>query len=108
MRYLALMGAVLLGSCVSDGQGYVQVRGRTNPDHLRFTLAQCQGEGQAQGAAVPVGFFVAVGGLAGLAGSLVLGAAQQQAATSACMARNGYVAAQQAQPVQQAQANRGY
>src|SRR5262249_29487274 len=32
MRYLALIGALLLGSCVTDNQGYVRVHGRTNPD----------------------------------------------------------------------------
>jgi hypothetical protein len=69
MRYLALIGAVLLGSCVTDDQGYVRVHGRTNPDHLRLTLAQCQGEG----AAVPQGFYVAGGGLVGLTGSLMAG-----------------------------------
>src|SRR5215813_757987 len=100
MRYLALMGAVLLGSCVTDSQGYVRVSGRTNPDQLRLTLAQCQGEG----ASVPQGFYVSGLGMVGFAGTLMARAAQEQTVTSACMARNGYVVAQQAPA--QAQPNR--
>ena len=102
MRYLALIGVLLLGSCVTDSQGYVRVRGRTNPDNLQLTLAQCQGES----ASVPQGFYLAAGGMVGLAGNLMMRAAQEQTVTSACMARNGYMVAQQAQPTQQAQANR--
>jgi hypothetical protein len=102
MRYLALVGVLLLGSCVTDDQGYMRVHGRTNADHLRLTLAQCQGEA----ATVPQSFYVVGGGLVGLTGSLMARAAQDQTVTSACMARNGYVVAQQAQPPQQAQANR--
>jgi hypothetical protein len=102
MRFFALMGVLLLGSCVTDNQGYVRVHGRTNPDHLRLTLAQCQGEG----ATAPQDFYIAGGGWVGLTGSLMVRAAQEQTVTSACMARNGYVVAQQAQPAQQAQANR--
>ena len=100
MRYLALIGALLLGSCVTDNQGYVRVHGRTNPDHLRLTLAQCQGEG----AAVPQGVYISGLGLVGLTGTLMARAAQEQTVTSACMARNGYVMAQQAPAP--AQANR--
>jgi len=102
MRYLALIGALLLGSCVTDNQGYVRVRGRTNPDHLQLTMAQCQGES----ASVPQTFYVAGGGWVGLAGNLVARAAQDQTVTSACMARNGYVMAQQVPAQAQAQANR--
>src|SRR5258706_15160294 len=79
MRYLALIGVLLLGSCVTDSQGYVRVRGRTNPDHLQLTLAQCQGES----ASVPQGFYVAAGGMVGLAGNLMVRAAQEQTVTSA-------------------------
>ena len=100
MRYWALIGAVLLGSCATDGQGYTRVHGRTNPDHLRLALAQCQ----AEGAISPQGFYVPAGGWVGLTGNLVLRAAQEQTVTSGCMARNGYVVAQQTQPVQQAHA----
>src|SRR5262249_15748568 len=100
MRYLALIGVLLLGSCVTDNQGYVRVHGRTNPDQLQLTLAQCQGEG----AAVPQGFYLAGGGVVGLTGNLMMRAAQEQTVTSACMARNGYVLAQQA--AAQAQAHR--
>jgi hypothetical protein len=102
MRYLPLIGALLLGSCVTDNQGYVRVHGRTNPDHLQLTLAQCQGES----ASVPQGFYLAAGGMVGLAGNLMVRAAQEQTVTSACMARNGYVVAQQVPAQAQAQANR--
>ncbi len=77
MRYLALVGAVLLDSCVTNDQGYVRVHGRTNPDHLRLMLAQCQGEG----AAVPQSFYVGGGGWVGLAGNLMARAAQDQTIT---------------------------
>ena len=100
MRYLALVGGLLLGSCVTDNQGYVRVHGRTNPDHLQLTLAQCQGES----ASVPQSFYLGAGGMVGLAGNLMVRAAQDQTVTSACMARNGYVVAQQAPA--QAQGNR--
>ena len=102
MRYLALIGALLLGSCVTDNQGYVRLHGRTNPDHLQLTLAQCQGES----ASVPQSFYLAAGGMVGLAGNLMARAAQDQTVTSACMARNGYVVAQQAPAQAHAQANR--
>jgi uncharacterized protein YdeI (BOF family) len=91
MRYLALIGVLLLCSCVTDSQGYVRVRGRTNPDHLQLTLAQCQGES----ASVPQSFYVSGAGWVGLAGNLMARAAQDQSVVSACMARNGYVLAQQ-------------
>jgi hypothetical protein len=100
MRYLALIGALLLGSNMTDNQGYVRVHGRTNPDHLQLTLAQCQGES----ASVPQSFYVAGAGWVGLAGNLMARATQDQTVTSACMARNGYVVAQQAPAPAQAQA----
>src|SRR5262245_31955818 len=100
MRYFALIGALLLGSCVTDSQGYVRVHGRTNPDHLQLTLAQCQGES----ASVPQSFYVAGPCWVGLAGSLVARAAQDQTVVSGCMARNGYVLVQQAPAQAQAQA----
>src|SRR5215467_4196558 len=102
MRYLALIGAALLGSCVTDNQGYVRAHGRTNPDQLQLTLAQCQGES----ASVPQSFYLGAGGMVGLAGNLMMRAAQDQTVTSACMARNGYVVAQQAPAQAHAQANR--
>src|SRR5262245_14912819 len=112
MRYLALSGMLLsgmllLGACTtagqgqataaqaqgtaSQGQGYVRAGGRTNPQHLQLALAQCQGEA----AATPQAFYVAGGGWVGLAGSLVARAVQVDSVTSGCMARNGYVVAQQ-------------
>jgi hypothetical protein len=92
MRCLALVGVLLLGSCVTDNQGYVRASGRTNPERLQLALAECQGEA----AATPQGFYVEGPGMVGLAGSLMMRAAQDQSVTSACMARHGYVVAQQA------------
>jgi hypothetical protein len=100
MRYLALVGVLLLSGCVTDGQGYVRASGRTNPERLQLALAECQGEA----AATPQGFYVEGPGMVGLAGSLMIRAAQDQSVTSACMARHGYVVAQQAPA--QAQGNR--
>jgi hypothetical protein len=100
MRYLALVGVLLLGSCVTDNQGYVRASGRTNPERLQVALAECQGEA----AATPQGFYIEGPGMVGLAGSLMMRAAQDQSITSACMARRGYVVAQQAPA--QAQGNR--
>jgi hypothetical protein len=95
MRYLALAGVLLLSGCVTDGQGadgqgYVRAGGRTNPERLRLALAECEGEA----AATPQGFYIEGGGMVGLAGSLMMRAAQNQSVTSACMARHGYVVAQ--------------
>lgn len=106
MRYLTvLFGALLLGSCVTADQGgpgpvaaagpaaapppppYVRPSGRTNFDQMRLALAQCQGEA----AATPQGFWLSGGGLVGLAADVALRAGQDQAVTSACMARFGYV-----------------
>src|SRR5215471_20561267 len=63
MRYLALIGVLLLGGCVTADEGYVRASGRTNPEHLRLALAECQGEA----AATPRGFWVEGFGVAGLA-----------------------------------------
>src|SRR5262249_52725602 len=98
MRYLALIGMLLLCSCVTaEDSGYVRARGRTNAEHLRLTLAQCQGEA----AATPSDVYVSGPGWAGFAGSLMVRAAQQDTFTSACMARNGYVMARPAPQPQQ-------
>jgi len=94
MRYLALIGVLLLGGCVTDGQGYVRAGGRTNPERLRLALVECQGEA----AATPQGFFVDGPGWVGFTGNLVARVAQVDAVTSACMARHGYVVAPKAQP----------
>ena len=95
MRYLALIGMLLLGGCVTADQGYVRASGRTNPERLQLALAQCQGEA----AATPQGFYLEGGGWVGFTGNLVARAAQVDTVTSACMARHGYVAAQpKAQP----------
>jgi hypothetical protein len=100
MRYLVLIGVLLLSGCVTDGQGYVRASGRTNPERLQLALAECQGEA----AGTPQGFYIEGPGMVGLAGSLMIRAAQDQSVTSACMARHGYVVAQQAPA--QAQGNR--
>ena len=95
MRYLALIGVLLLGGCVTADQGYVRASGRTNPERLRLAMAECQGEA----AATPQGFYVEGFGVAGLAGNVMLRGAQVDTVTSACMARHGYVVAQpKAQP----------
>ncbi len=95
MRYLALIGVLLLGACVTADQGYVRASGRTNPERLRLALTECQGEA----AATPQGFWVEGFGVAGLAGNLMLRGAQVDTVTTACMARRGYVVAQsKAQP----------
>jgi len=95
MRCFALVGLLLLSACVTDGEGYVRASGRTNPERLQLALAECQGEA----AATPQGFYVEGGGMVGLAGSLMMRAAQDQSVMSACMARRGYVVAQvKAQP----------
>ena len=94
MRCLALVGVLLLSACVTDDQGYVRASGRTNPEHLRLAMAECQGEA----AATPQGFYIEGPGMVGLAGSLMMRAAQDQSVTSACMARHGYVAQPKAQP----------
>jgi hypothetical protein len=100
MRHLALVGVLLLSGCVTDGQGYVRASGRTNPDRLQLALAECQGEA----AATPQGIYIEGPGMVGLAGTLMRRVAQEQSITSACMARHGYVVAQQAPA--QAQAHR--
>lgn len=102
MRNLALIGVLLLGACVTDNQGYVRASGRTNPERLRLALAECQGEA----AATPQGFWVDGGGWVGFAGNLMVRAAQVDSVTTACMARHGYVVAQQPQSTPQAQTNR--
>jgi hypothetical protein len=95
MRYLALIGMLLLGGCVTADQGYVRASGRTSPERLRLALAECQGEA----AATPQDFYLDTGGWVGLTGNLMARAAQVDTVTSACMARHGYVVARpKAQP----------
>jgi hypothetical protein len=100
MRYLALIGILLRCACQTTaeqggGGGYVKARGRTNPQQLQLVLAQCQGEAAASPQAVYVDSPGIRGGwMVGLAGNVVARAAQYDAETTACMARNGYVVAQ--------------
>jgi hypothetical protein len=97
-RYLALIGILFLGACQTTdvgGGGYVRARGRTNPQQLQLMLAQCQGEAAASPQAVYIDSPPIRGGwVLGLAGNAMARAAQVDAQTSACMARNGYVVAQ--------------
>jgi hypothetical protein len=90
MRYLALIGMLLLSGCVTADQGYVRASGRTNPERLRLALAECQGEA----AATPQDSYIDAGGWVGLTGNLMVRAAQVDTITSACMARHCYVVAQ--------------
>lgn len=95
MRYFACISVLLLSACVTDDHGYMRAGGRTNQERLRLALAECQGEASA----TPQAFYVEAAGVVGLAGSLMMRAAQEQSVTSACMARHGYVVAQRkAQP----------
>ena len=73
----------------------MRARGRTNPQQLQLVLAQCQGEAAASPQAVYVDSPAVRGGwMVGLAANAMARAAQVDAVTSACMARNGYVVAQ--------------
>jgi hypothetical protein len=94
-RYLALIGVLFVGGCQTmdqSGGGYVRARGRTNPQQLQLVLAQCQGEAASTPQAVYIDSPPVRGGWAlGLAGNVIARAAQVDAQTSACMARNGYV-----------------
>jgi hypothetical protein len=73
----------------------VKARGRTNAQQLQLILAQCQGEAAASPQAVYVDSPAVRGGwIAGLAGNVMVRAAQYDAETTACMARHGYVVAQ--------------
>ena len=98
MRYLALIGMLLLCACqttAEQGGGYAKARGRTNPQQLQLVLAQCQGEAAASPQAVYVDSPGIRGGwIVGLAGNVASRAAQYDAETTACMARNGYVVVQ--------------
>jgi len=100
MRYLALIGMLLLCACQTTaeyggGAGYVRARGRTNPQQLQLVLAQCQGEAAASPQAVYIDSPAIRGGwILGLAGNAAARAAQYDAETTACMARHGYVVAQ--------------
>jgi hypothetical protein len=98
MRYLALIGMLLLCGCqttAEQGGGYVKARGRTNAQQLQLVLAQCQGEAAASPQAVYVDSpDIRNGWIVGLAGNAISRAAQYDAETTACMARHGYVVAQ--------------
>jgi len=100
MRYLALIGMLLLCACQTTaeyggGAGYVRARGRTNPQQLQLVLAQCQGAAAASPQAVYIDSPAIRGGwILGLAGNAAARAAQYDAETTACMARHGYVVAQ--------------
>lgn len=90
MRYITLIGMLMLGGCVTAEQGWVRAHGRTNPERLQFALAQCR----AEGATAEPGVYVEGGRWAGLAANLMVQAATSDAVAKACMARFGYVMAQ--------------
>jgi len=88
MRYLALVGVLLLASCATappPPQYIVRPTGRTPQERMQSVLTQCQGEA----AATPQSLYIS-GGLIGLAGTLAARSVQDNAIVAACMARNGY------------------
>jgi hypothetical protein len=90
MRYFALVGVLLLGSCATapsppPPQYIVRPTGRTAQERMQSVLTQCQGEA----AATPQSLYIG-GGLIGLAGTLAARSAQDDAIVAGCMARNGY------------------
>ena len=86
MRAFLIAMALALGACSSHSGGYTRTDGvSVDPLHQQATLAQCKGEA----ATAPVQ--VNPGGPYGV----VEGARKEAAVVNACMARNGYIQAQQ-------------
>ena len=85
MRAFLIAIAIALGGCSSHSSGYARTDGvLVDPLHQQATLAQCKGEG--------------VSGPALTDGTVYGAAAQARKETTlidACMARNGYIHAQQ-------------
>jgi len=78
--------AIALSACASNISGYARTDGvPVDPLHQQATLAQCKGEGATASAQVnppgPIG--------------VVEGARKETTLIDACMARNGYIHAQQ-------------
>ena len=86
MRAILIAMALVLGGCASHSSAYTRTDGvPVDPVHQQATLAQCKGEG--------------VTGAGPGAPGTVLGplnqARKETTLVDACMARNGYIQAQQ-------------
>jgi hypothetical protein len=88
MRVLAIAMAVVLGGCAAqymNASMYTRTDGATDAAKQQATLAQCKGEGATAAALRNTGGPIGV----------VEGARKEAAVVDACMARNGYIHAQQ-------------
>ena len=84
MKTFLIASALALGGCSSHSGGYARTDGvPVDPLHQQTTLAQCKGEGASAG--------VQTGGPIGV----VERERREAAVVNACMARNGYIQAQQ-------------
>jgi hypothetical protein len=84
MRAFLIASALALGACASHSSAYTRTDGvPVDPLHQQATLAQCKGEGAA-----------AVQSTGGAYEALDR-ARKEAAVVNACMARNGYIQAQQ-------------
>ena len=83
---IALASALVLSGCASNSSGYTRTDGvSVDPLHQQTTLAQCKGEGAtATVQANPGGPY-----------GVVERERKEAAVVNACMARNGYIHAQQ-------------
>ena len=85
MRAFLIAIALALGGCSSHSSGYARTDGvSVDPLHEQATLAQCKGEG-VSGAALTDGTVYGA----------VAQANKEKTLLDACMARNGYIQAQQ-------------
>ena len=86
MRTILIAMALALGACSSHSGGYTRTDGvSVDPLHQQSTLAQCKGEGAtATVQANPGGPY-----------GVVERERKEAAVVNACMARNGYIHAQQ-------------
>jgi hypothetical protein len=84
VKTFLIASALALGGCSSHSGGYARTDGvPVDPLHQQTTLAQCKGEGASAG--------VQTGGPIGV----VERERREAAVVNACMARNGYIQAQQ-------------
>ena len=86
MRAFLIAMAIVLGGCASNSSPYARTDGvPVDPLHQQSTLAQCKGEGAtATVQANPGGPY-----------GVVERERKEAAVVNACMARNGYIQAQQ-------------